>query len=119
MEHIKRTQEVISIMLSSNKENIEISSQESLYIYVQAGVFIKVNIHICEVETSGFFGKAVISNDVLLGHTGEIMFCKSRHLKECSLEEDTGERMFCYSKHIKGHMIFRSNINMTRQRVGA
>ena len=26
-----------------------------------------------EVEISGFFGKSVMSNDVLLGHTGERM----------------------------------------------
>jgi hypothetical protein len=30
-----------------------------------------------EVETSGFFGKSVISNDVLLGHTPERMFAKA------------------------------------------
>jgi hypothetical protein len=30
---------------------------------------------ISEVETSGFFGKSVMPNDVLLGHTGERMFC--------------------------------------------
>jgi hypothetical protein len=35
----------------------------------------------------GFLGKSVISNDVLLGYTGE--------------------RMFCYSKHMKGHVMFR------------
>ena len=29
----------------------------------------------CEVETSHFFGKLVMSNDVLLGHTGERMSC--------------------------------------------
>ena len=29
---------------------------------------------LCEVETSGFFGKSVTSNDVLLGSTGERMF---------------------------------------------
>jgi hypothetical protein len=27
-----------------------------------------------EVETSGFLGKSVMSNDVFLGHTGERMF---------------------------------------------
>ena len=52
-----------------------------------------------ELETSSFFGKSVMSNDVLLGHTGE--------------------RMFCYSKHVKGHMMFIRNINMTPQTVGA
>ena len=31
--------------------------------------------HTYEVETSGFFGKSVMSNDVLLGHTGERMSC--------------------------------------------
>ena len=85
MEHIRRTQELIPMVLSPNIEYIVISSQESLYIYVQAGVFIKVNIHIYEVETSGFFGKSVMSNDILLGHTGEITFGKSRHVKEWSL----------------------------------
>jgi hypothetical protein len=29
----------------------------------------------CEVETYIFFGKSVMSNDVLLGHTGERMSC--------------------------------------------
>jgi hypothetical protein len=28
-----------------------------------------------EGETSDFFGKSVMSNDVLLGHTGERIFC--------------------------------------------
>jgi hypothetical protein len=46
-----------------------------------------------EVETS------VMSNNVLLGHTGE--------------------RMFCYSRHVKGGMMFRWKINMTPQIVGA
>ena len=36
----------------------------------------------CEVETSGFFGKSVMSNDVLLGHTGERIFYYSRDMKE-------------------------------------
>jgi hypothetical protein len=52
-----------------------------------------------EVETSGFFGKEVMSNDVLLGLTGE--------------------RRFCYSRQVKGHVLFRENINMTPQTVGA
>jgi hypothetical protein len=43
-----------------------------------------------EVETSGFFGKSVMSNDVLLEHKGG--------------------RMFCYSKHMKGCVKFRRNI---------
>jgi hypothetical protein len=37
------------------------------------------------VKTSGFFGKSVMSNDVLLGHTGK-------------------------NRHMKGHMMFRRNI---------
>ena len=49
--------------------------------------------HTYEVETSGFFGKSVMSNNVFLGHRGE--------------------RMFCYTKHVKGHMMFRRNINIT------
>jgi hypothetical protein len=52
-----------------------------------------------DVETSGFFGKSVMSNDVLLGYTGE--------------------RMFCCSRHMKGHVMFRKNINMTPLTVGA
>lgn len=35
-----------------------------------------------EVETSGLFGKSVMSNDVLLGHKGERAFRYSRHPKE-------------------------------------
>jgi hypothetical protein len=46
-----------------------------------------------------------MSNDVLLGHTGEGCFAKA----------DTGKRMFYYSKHGKGYMMFRRNINMTPQ----
>jgi hypothetical protein len=47
------------------------------------------------VETSGLFGKSVMSNNVLLEHTGERIFCWSRHIKECFPEKgDTGERMF-------------------------
>jgi hypothetical protein len=45
-----------------------------------------------------------MSNDGLLGHTGERMFCWGRHMKECFPEADTGERMFSYSKHKKGNM---------------
>ena len=33
-----------------------------------------LDLPVVEVETSGFFGKSVMSNDVLLGHTGERMF---------------------------------------------
>jgi hypothetical protein len=33
------------------------------------------------VETSGFFGNSVLSNDVLLGHTVERMFFESKHKK--------------------------------------
>jgi hypothetical protein len=46
-----------------------------------------------EEDTSGFSGKSLLSNDVLLEHAGE--------------------RMFCYSRHVKGCMMFRRNINMT------
>jgi hypothetical protein len=52
---------------------------------------------ISKVETLGLFGKSVVSDDVLLG--------------------PTGERMFCYSRH--GHVMFRGNINMNPQTVGA
>jgi hypothetical protein len=51
-----------------------------------------------EVETSGFFGKSVILNDVLLGHTSK--------------------RMFYYGRDVKGHVIFRKDITMTPQTVG-
>jgi hypothetical protein len=37
------------------------------------------------VEIPGFFGKSVMLKDVLLGHTGERMFCYSRHMKECMM----------------------------------
>ena len=52
-----------------------------------------------EIETSGLFGKSVMSNDVLLGHTGE--------------------RLFGYSRHMKGCVAFRRDINMTLQTTGA
>lgn len=48
---------------------------------------------------SSFLGRSVISNDVLLGHTGE--------------------KMFCYSTCMKGLVMFRRNVNMTTQTVGA
>lgn len=35
----------------------------------------------CKVETWSFFGKLIMSYDVLLGHTGERMFCWSGHTK--------------------------------------
>lgn len=38
-------------------------------------------------ETSAFFGKSVVSQDVLLGLTGE--------------------RVFCYSRLVDGHVMFR------------
>lgn len=40
-------------------------------------------------------------------------------MKECFAEADMGEVMFCYSTYVKGHMLFRMNINMTPQTVGA
>jgi hypothetical protein len=43
-----------------------------------------------EVEISDFFGKSVMSNDVLLGHSSERIFCWSRHMKEGFAEADTG-----------------------------
>jgi hypothetical protein len=55
-----------------------------------------------EVETSSFFRKSIMSNDVLLRHTSERMFSWIRHRKKCFPEADTGERMFCYSRHVKG-----------------
>ena len=45
-----------------------------------------------EVGTSGFFGKSIMSNVVLLG----------TQAKGCLAEADTGERMSCYSGHMKG-----------------
>ena len=37
-----------------------------------------------ELETSSFFGKLIISNDVLLGHTGERKFSlKQTQVKGC------------------------------------
>ena len=40
-----------------------------------------------EVETSGFFGKSVMSNDVLVGNIGEGMFCSSIHVCERMYDE--------------------------------
>jgi hypothetical protein len=40
-----------------------------------------------------FFGKSVMLNEVLLGHTGEGVSCKSRHVEDCLSEADTGERI--------------------------
>jgi len=54
------------------------------------------------VGISCFFGKSVMSNDVLLGHTSKRMFCRSRHVKECFAIADMWWR----------------NINMTPQTVG-
>lgn len=34
-------------------------------------------------------------------------------------EADTGEIMLYYIKHVKEHLLFRKNINMTPQIVGA
>ena len=50
-----------------------------------------------EVEISSSFGNSVTSY-VLLGQTGE--------------------SMFCWSSHMRVHVIFRKSINMTPQRVG-
>jgi hypothetical protein len=46
-----------------------------------------------------------MSNDVLQGHTGKRMSCKSKHVKSCFPEADTGERMFGYSKDVKGPQV--------------
>jgi hypothetical protein len=57
----------------------------------------RVYLHVerCEVGTSGLFGKSVMSNDILLGHTGK--------------------RMFCYSKHVKGLMMKKYKNDPHRQ----
>jgi hypothetical protein len=57
------------------------------------------------VETSSFFGKLVMSNGGLLGHTVERMSCESKHGKDCFPEADTGERMFGYRRHVKGRLM--------------
>ena len=49
----------------------------------------------------------------------QMMFCWGTQVKECFPEGDTGEGMFCYSRHVKGYMIFRRNVNMTPQKMGA
>lgn len=54
---------------------------------------------VSEVETSGFFGNSVVSNDVWLGHTGR--------------------RMFFYNRQVKGHVMIRRNRNTTSRRMGA
>jgi hypothetical protein len=51
-----------------------------------------------EMETSGFFGKSVMSNDVLLGHMGERCFaqavmCKNVILKQTQVKE-------CFAKTV-------------------
>jgi hypothetical protein len=48
-----------------------------------------------------------------------MMFSWGTLVKGCFSEADTGERMFCYNKHVKGHTMFRRNIDMTPQTVGA
>lgn len=52
------------------------------------------------VETSGFFRKSVMSNDVLLGHTDERMFCyckqvKGLVMKEYKQDPQTVEALVC------------------------
>ena len=60
-------------------------------LHVSMNVSVHCHLLPLEVETSGFFGK--------LGHTGEGMFCQSRH--------------------VKGHMMLRNNVNVATQTVGA
>ena len=43
--------------------------------------------------TFGFFGKSVMSNNVLLEHTGKSILLKQTHERIFS-KADTGERMF-------------------------
>ena len=61
-----------------------------VYVYVCVHAHVCLDVYTCacmwnlkkgvefplssEVEMSGFFGKSVMSNDVLLGHTSERMF---------------------------------------------
>jgi hypothetical protein len=44
-------------------------------------ILIKIELYYTEVKTSGLFGKSVMSNDVLLGHTGERMFYSNGQVK--------------------------------------
>ena len=55
----------------------------------------------------------------LESHVCQMMFFWGTQVKGCFAEADTGERIFCYSKHVKGYMMFRRNINMMPQTVGA
>ena len=49
-----------------------------------------------KVETSGFFGKSVVSDGVLLGQTHkEVFLLKWTQVKGCFSKVDTGKRMFC------------------------
>jgi hypothetical protein len=73
-------------------------SQDCYILKVQFLNFIYLFIYLFDVETSGLFGKSVMSNDGFLGHTGERISCQSRHMKGCFPEADTGERMFCWSR---------------------
>lgn len=59
--------------------------------------------HKGKVKMSGFCRDSCYT-EVFLGQTGERVFA----------EADTGERMLCYSKHVRGHMTFKSNIDMTQ-----
>lgn len=59
---------------------------------------------ICEVATSGFFGKSVMSNDVFLGHGGERILHYSRHMKGLPMKKykydptDRGEKaLVCFA----------------------
>lgn len=52
-----------------------------------------------EMETSIFFEKSVLSNDVLMGHTDKMIFSWNRHKKEGFPEADTFERTMM--KHYK------------------
>lgn len=55
------------------------------YIYYRVAIFLSY-----EVETSDFFGKSVMLNDVLLEHTGRVPML---------LLKQPWERIFCWSRH--------------------
>jgi hypothetical protein len=50
--------------------------------------------------------------------SGNFWFLGNSVMLSAVLQVHTGERMFCWSRHRRGPVMFRNNVNMTPQRVG-
>ena len=68
------------------------------------------------MEISSFFEKSVVSDDVLLEHTGERMSCQSRHVKRMFFLSRHRWKDVLIFKHVKGLLMKECKYDLTDYR---